>query len=121
MTVETYSANPEALINSISISDAAIEHFRKLLNQKAKAGVRISLKESGCTGFKYVIEEVSGPQDGDMQKQLAEGVDLYVEPTSLVALKGLKIDLEQVGLNKNLVMNNPNVKDACGCGESFSV
>lgn len=121
MTVETYSANPEALFNSILVTDAAIEHFRKLLRQKGQSGVRISLKESGCTGFKYVIEEVGGPHDGDMQKQLAEGVTLYVEPASLAALKGLEIDLQQVGLNKNLVMNNPNVKDACGCGESFSV
>lgn len=121
MTVETYSANPEELINSIVVTDEAIEHFRRLLVRKAKAGVRISLKESGCTGFKYIIEEVSGPQEGDMHKLLADGVSLYVEPASLAPLKGLQIDLEQVGLNKNLVMNNPNVKDACGCGESFSV
>ena len=121
MTVETYNTNPEALINTIVVTDTAIEHFRKLLAQKSKAGVRISLKESGCTGFKYIIEEVAGPQDGDLHKSLADGVDLFVESSSLGALKGLRIDLEQVGLNKNLVMNNPNVKDACGCGESFSV
>jgi iron-sulfur cluster assembly accessory protein len=121
MTVQTYSANPEMLISTISVTDAAVEHFRKLLSQKNKSGVRISLKESGCTGFKYVIEEVAGPVDGDTSTKLADGVMLYVESSSLPALKGLHINLEQVGLNKNLVMNNPNVKDACGCGESFSV
>lgn len=121
MTVETYNADPQALIDTIGVSDAALEHFRKLLKQKSKGGVRISLKESGCTGFKYVIEEVDGPHAGDQQKQLADGVGLYVEPASLVALKGLQIDLKREGLNQNLVMNNPNVKDACGCGESFSV
>lgn len=121
MTVETYSADPEALINSILVTDAAIAHFQRLLSQKSKTGVRISLKESGCTGFKYVIEEVDGPLAGDLQRQLARDVALYVEPASLAALKGLQIDLQKVGLNKNLVMNNPNIKDACGCGESFSV
>lgn len=121
MTVETYSANPEALINSIVVSDKAIAHFQRLLAKKTKKGVRISLKESGCTGFKYVIEEVDDPAVGDLQRTLAEGVALYVEPASLPALKGLEIDLQKVGLNNNLVMNNPNIKDACGCGESFSV
>lgn len=121
MTVETYSATPESLMASISVTDAAIGHFQKLLAQKGKTGVRISLKESGCTGFKYVIEEVAGPEEGDQEKALADGVKLFVQSSALSALKGLVIDLTQVGLNKNLVMNNPNVKDACGCGESFSV
>lgn len=121
MTVETFSANPRELINSISVSEAALVHFRRLLSKNAKKGVRISLKESGCTGFKYVIEEVDGPIDGDTTRSLADDVELYVETGCLAALKGLEIDLTQMGLNRNLVMNNPNVKDACGCGESFSV
>lgn len=121
MTVETYNSDPTALIGSIAVTDAAIAHFRRLLNKNAKKGVRISLKESGCTGFKYVIEEVDGPVAGDTTRQLGQDVELYVETGSLAALKGLEIDFTQAGLNKNLVMNNPNVKDACGCGESFSV
>jgi iron-sulfur cluster assembly protein len=121
MSVETYSSNPRELIDSITVTDAAIAHFRRLLSKNAKKGVRISLKESGCTGFKYVIEEVDGPAAGDTTRTLADDVDLYVETGCLSALKGLEIDLTQMGLNRNLVMNNPNVKDACGCGESFSV
>lgn len=121
MSVETYSSTPRELIDSISVSESALAHFRGLLSKNAKKGVRISLKESGCTGFKYVIEEVDGPMPVDTVRALTEGVDLYVETGSLAALKGLEIDFTQVGLNRNLVMNNPNVKDACGCGESFSV
>lgn len=121
MSVETFSSTPRELIDSISVSESALVHFRRLLSKNAKKGVRISLKESGCTGFKYVIEEVDGPMPVDTVRTLAEGVELYVETGSLAALKGLEIDFTQVGLNRNLVMNNPNVKDACGCGESFSV
>lgn len=121
MTVETYSGNPQELIQTIVVTDAALGHFRRLLAKNAKKGVRISLKEAGCTGFKYVIEEVEGPKDGDTVRTLALEVELYVETGCLTALKGLEIDLTQMGLNQNLVMNNPNVKDACGCGESFSV
>ncbi len=121
MTVVSYSSTPAELIDSIAVTDAAVAHFRRLLDKNGKKGVRISLKESGCTGFKYVIEEVDGPLPGDTIKSLADQLDLYVETGSLAALKGLEIDLTQTGLNRNLVMNNPNVKDACGCGESFSV
>jgi iron-sulfur cluster assembly accessory protein len=121
MTVETYNANPGDLINTIVVTESAIGHFHRLLEKSAKKGVRISLKEAGCTGYKYVIEEVDGPNDSDTVRCLTAGVDLYVETGCLAALKGLEIDLTQVGLNRNLVMNNPNVKDACGCGESFSV
>ena len=121
MSVETYSSTPRDLIDSISVSDAALAHFRRLLDKNTKKGVRISLKESGCTGFKYVIEEVDGPLPADTIRTLTDGVELYVETESLAALKGLEIDFTQTGLNRNLVMNNPNIKDACGCGESFSV
>lgn len=121
MTVETYNTSPEDLIKTILVTESALEHFRNLLSKNAKKGVRISLKEAGCTGYKYVIEEVDGPKNGDTVRPLTEGVDLYVETGCLAALKGLEIDLTQMGLNRNLVMNNPNVKDACGCGESFSV
>lgn len=121
MSVETYSSTPQELINSIAVSDAALAHFRRLLDKNTKKGVRISLRESGCTGFKYVIEEVDGPMPDDTVRTLIEGVELYVETSSLAALKGLEIDFAKVGLNRNLVMNNPNIKDACGCGESFSV
>lgn len=121
MSVETFNINPKALIDSIVITDAAVSHFRRLLEKSSKRGVRISLKESGCTGYKYVIEEVNEPEVGDTARHIDEGVELFVETGCLAALKGLEIDYIQTGLNRNLVMNNPNVKDECGCGESFSV
>jgi iron-sulfur cluster assembly accessory protein len=121
MTVETYNTNPTELIQSISVSTEALAHFHRLLSKNNKQGVRISLKESGCSGFKYVIEEVAGPNSGDTTRQLMDGVNLYVETGCLAALKDLEIDVTKLGLNTNLVMNNPNVKDACGCGESFRV
>lgn len=121
MSVQTYDSNHQEWLDSIEASEAALVHVRGQLAKSKKQALRLSLKESGCTGFKYVLEEVDGMQEGDMSKSLGEGVTLYVAPEYLSALKGLSIDIEKVGLNKNLVMNNPNVKDACGCGESFNV
>lgn len=121
MTVQTFESDLCAWLNSICATPAALQHIQQQLQKSQKNALRLSLIESGCTGFKYVIEEVLAAQQGDLCKTLGEGVDLFVAPEHLPALKGLQIDYEKVGLNRNLVMNNPNVKDACGCGESFNV
>lgn len=120
MTVQTFYSDNEQWLASIEATEAALQHVRKQLDKSKKKALRLSLQESGCTGYKYVLEEVMQAQDGDLCRQFAHDVQLYVAPEHLAALKGLVIDYEKVGLNRNLVMNNPNVKDECGCGESFN-
>lgn len=116
MSVETFSAD-----QSITITPAAAEHFARELAKKEAAAVRISLKESGCTGFKYILDEVEAGEENDIEIRLDNGVLVYLDPIHLAALNGTVVDYVQQGLNKNLVLNNPNVKDLCGCGESFNV
>ena len=116
MLVESFSAD-----QAISVTPSAAEHFAKSLAKNSSQALRIGLKESGCTGFKYVIDEVASSEDGDLEISLENGITIYVDPDHLPALTGMVIDYVQEGLNKNLVLNNPNVKDICGCGESFSV
>jgi len=49
------------------------------------------------------------------------GVTVVVDPKSLPYLDGTELDFTREGLNEGFKFNNPNVKDACGCGESFNV
>lgn len=121
MTVESFSLNAKEVANSITVTPAAAEHFAIQLQKKGKEGVRISLKESGCTGYMYVLDEVDEGGEGDFLRTLDNDVTLYVSSQNIAVLKDLEIDYVQKGVNKNLVLNNPNIKDACGCGESFSV
>lgn len=116
MTVEKFSVE-----QAISVTPAAADHFARTLVEKSANALRISLKESGCTGFKYIIDEVNAPEDGDLSLPQENGIMIYLDPKHLAALNGMVIDYVQEGLNKNLVLNNPNVEDMCGCGESFSV
>lgn len=116
MSVESFSAE-----QAISVSPAAAEHFATTLKKSEAKALRISLKESGCTGFKYVMDEVDAAEEGDLEIALENGINIYLDPEHLPALNGMVIDYVTEGLNKNLVLNNPNVKDICGCGESFSV
>jgi len=120
MTVETFDIN-KSKASVVTVSDAAVGHFAKQLEKSQASAIRLSLKQAGCTGYKYVIDEVDSPDDQDLDIALADGVHLYVDSRYISAIQGTEIDVRQQGLNFNLIMENPNVKDECGCGESFSI
>lgn len=115
MSVETFN-----LTDTISITPAAEAHFGAQLARSGGKAVRISLKESGCSGFMYAIDEVERPNEGDISMVLGNGVKLCFNPADAVALRGSEIDYTKEGLNSTLKINNPNATDACGCGASFN-
>ena len=57
------------------------------------------------------------------EDQIFESFDIkiFVDPKSLVYIDGTELDFAKEGLNEGFKFNNPNVKDECGCGESFTV
>ena len=117
MSVESFDVKTELL----SVTPAAAEHFRTSLADKGLAAVRISVRESGCTRFKYVLDEVAAGQEGDVELELVNGIQLYLEPAAMSLPRGTQIDYAREGVNRMLKFNNPNVTAECGCGESFSV
>ncbi|HLS97822.1 MAG: iron-sulfur cluster assembly accessory protein [Porticoccaceae bacterium] len=119
MSVETYDIHTDAA-PAVTVTAAAIAHLRRQLAPKGLAAVRIHLEKSGCTGYKYVIDEVAAPQEGDLTLALGDGLALCLPAGDLPQLNGMELDFVQEGVNRRLVINNPNAKDACGCGESFS-
>lgn len=116
MSVETFS-----LEQSVSVTEAAQEHFRRQLQSGDASGVRLSVKESGCTGFKYVVDLVESGQDGDLSLELDNGVKFFIDREALKIVNGTRIDYQREGLNQSLTFHNPNVTDECGCGESFNI
>ena len=115
MSVETFEIQ-----DILTVTDSAAQHFRKQVESHGVSAIRISLKESGCTGYKYVIDEVDAPQKEDIEITLKNGTNVYVDAQHLAGIRGTVIDYVKEGLNRNLVLNNPNVKNECGCGESFN-
>ena len=117
MSVQTFDVNEELL----TVTPAAAEHFRSSLAGSGHSGVRISVQSSGCTGFKYVMDEVDEAAAEDVSLKLENGVDLHLDPGAVSFLRGTEIDYAREGINRTLKFNNPNVTAECGCGESFSV
>lgn len=118
MGVETFNPQQE----SVSVTASAAAHFKRQLsgNTEAKA-VRLSVKQSGCTGWMYVVDLVPEASAEDLHLALGEGVELLIDPAALSVVSGTEIDYVTEGVNRQLKFNNPRVKDYCGCGESFSV
>lgn len=106
---------------AITMTAAAEQHVQKHLQSRGKGvGIRLGVKTTGCSGLSYVLEFVDQENPDDEVIQCGE-VKLYVDPKSVLYLDGTELDFAKEGLNEGFVFNNPNVKEECGCGESFHV
>lgn len=107
--------------NNMTVTEAAIEHVLEKLSKRGKGlGIRIAVKETGCSGLEYVMEYVDEEQKADHVVPVHEKFSIYIDPKSLVSVKSTNIDYVKEGLNEGFVFNNPNEKGRCGCGESFT-
>ena len=105
----------------ISITEKAADHIKGQLNERGKGvGIRLGVKTTGCSGLAYVIEFADSENDDD-NVFLEKGIKLLINPKSYVYLKGTEVDFAKEVINEGFKFKNPNVKDTCGCGESFNV
>ena len=106
---------------AVSLTEAAARHVTKYLAKRGKGvGVRLGVKTTGCSGLAYKLEYVDevAPEDELFEQH---GVKLMIDPKSLAYIDGTELDYTKEGLNEGFRFNNPNVKNECGCGESFNV
>ncbi len=80
----------------------------------------VSVRPSGCTGFAYQVQLIESPNHDDI-RFVSQDVEFYVALNAMPMLDGTEIDYVRQGLNSSFVYHNPNVKNMCGCGESFGV
>lgn len=105
----------------IIITENAAKHINSYLTKRGKGlGVRLGVKTSGCSGMAYNLEFVDEVNDDDLIFE-EHGARVYIDPKSLVYLDGTQVDYTKEGLQEGFKFENPNVKDSCGCGESFHV
>ena len=105
---------------SVTLSEPAARHIANFIAKRGKGfGVRIGVKTSGCSGMSYKLEFADDAAAGDLVFE-SHGVKVLVDPKSLPYLEGTELDYTREGLNEGFKFNNPNVKDQCGCGESFN-
>lgn len=116
MSVETFSLQNIDL----SMTAKAIRHFNRQLQNRDESAVRLTVKESGCSGFMYEMDFVNEAEPED-QVFTFDNINLFVSKQALPILQGTEIDFVTEGVNSNIQFNNPNAKAMCGCGESFTL
>lgn len=106
---------------SITLTESAAKHVQNFLSKRGKGvGLRVGVRTSGCSGMAYKLEFADAVAGDDLQFS-CNGVTLLVDPQSMPYIDGMELDYTREGLNEGFKFNNPNVKDSCGCGESFKV
>lgn len=106
---------------AITLTEVAADRVKNFLSNRGKGlGPRLGVKTSGCSGMAYVLEFVDELEDNDQVFE-SQGVKIIVDPKSLLYIDGTELDYGKEGLNEGFKFNNPNVKDQCGCGESFTI
>ena len=106
---------------TVTLTEAAARHVSRLIAKRGEgAGVRLAVKNAGCSGMAYKLEFADDKAADDIVFE-EHGVKLFVDPKSLPFLDGTELDYVRDGLNESFKFNNPQETDRCGCGESFRV
>jgi iron-sulfur cluster assembly protein len=106
---------------TISLTPSAAERVRTFMASRGKGvGLRLGVKQTGCSGYAYVVSYADeiGAQDVVFEEA---GIKVIVDRDALKFVDGTEIDFVRTGLNEAFKFRNPNVRGECGCGESFNV
>lgn len=106
---------------ALTLTENAARHVADQLQARGKGvGIRVGVTTTGCSGMAYVLEFVDAVDPHDQVFE-NHGVQIVVDPKSLVYIDGTEMDFVKTGINEGFEFHNPNIKGECGCGESFSV
>ncbi|KAF9056402.1 hypothetical protein BJ165DRAFT_1336296, partial [Panaeolus papilionaceus] len=99
---------------------SAVNRLRGLLSGPTPQLIRIGVRNKGCAGLSYHLDYVDKPGKFD-EVVTQDGVRVLIDSKALFSIIGSEMDWKEDQLSSKFVFKNPNIKDACGCGESFTV
>ena len=107
---------------AVELTESAAQRVMEMLAKRGHGvGMRVGVKKSGCAGYAYVVDYADevGPEDEVFE---SHGAKVVVSRDDLKFIDGMTLDyVKEDLLNEGFQFHNPNVKDSCGCGESFSI
>ena len=106
---------------AITLTENAAKQIRQQLTKRGRGlGLRVGIRKEGCSGFAYTFDYADELRAGDQAFE-AHNATVVVDADSLAVLDGARLDFVKEGFKQIFRVDNPNVGDTCGCGESFSV
>ena len=125
-TATILSPTPQNLANDVpgflTFTEKAVEMVLAAIEQEGLTGhgIRIGVAGGGCSGFQYTMDFEKDAKEGDVVLDQSRGLKLYVDPMSAMYLQGVTVDYIQGLQGAGFKFINPNAKNTCGCGSSFS-
>lgn len=103
---------------AVTITEKAAAQIARLMERDGHSALKIGVKKGGCAGMEYTMDYVD---DVDPHDEVVEqnGARVVIAPMAQMFLFGTEIDYETSLLESGFKFNNPNVSEACGCGESI--
>ncbi|KAK9708426.1 Iron-sulfur assembly protein 1 [Basidiobolus ranarum] len=109
---------------AIIITPAAVNRIKQLSESKSQGvepqWLKIGVKTKGCSGLSYSLDYTNKKEKFDEEVE-QDGVKVLVDSKALLSILGSEMDYIEDKLSSQFVFHNPNIKEACGCGQSFMV
>ncbi|OAJ33583.1 HesB/IscA family protein [Piscirickettsia salmonis] len=107
---------------NITVTDGAEKHFLAMLDKQGAKALRLYIRKSGCSGYRYETALVESGEKSDDRLDLKNGLILFIDKKSLPFINGMTIDYIAQPLGQfKVIFYNPREAAVCGCGESFTV
>jgi iron-sulfur cluster assembly protein len=105
----------------ISVTPKAIQKIREQFARHgvSEGGLRLGVQGGGCSGLSYLFKLETSPRPKDSVLEF-DGIRIYIDPKSMLYLEGMTLDYQESLIRSGFVFENPNAKQSCGCGSSFS-
>ena len=109
-----------AVAADINVTPKAVQKIRQTFEKMgAQGGLRLGVLGGGCTGLTYQFKFDTRPRPNDKVFDF-DGVQFFIDPKSIVYLRGMTLDYKESLMQSGFVFDNPNAKKSCGCGSSFA-
>jgi len=104
----------------VEVTPKALQKIRQTFQKMGvEGGLRLGVLGGGCSGLSYQFKFDTKPRPKDQVFDF-EGVQIFIDPKSLLYLNGLTLDYKESLMQSGFVFENPNAKKSCGCGTSFT-
>ena len=109
--------------NLISITSNAADQIKKILSNAPEGvdSVLVGVDKSGCSGYSYKLDFANSSELKNFETINKDGIKVLIDPKATMFLLGSIMDYRADKLSTRFVFDNPNEKNTCGCGESFSI
>ncbi|KAI1381068.1 iron-binding protein iscA [Hypoxylon crocopeplum] len=105
---------------ALKLTPRAVEQLRDLLDQPEPKLIKVGVRNRGCSGLSYHLDYVDKPGAFDEEVE-QDGVKVLIDSKALFSIIGSEMDWVEDKLSQRFIFHNPNIKEECGCGESFMV